>query len=175
MAYPSRILAGLALLALGTSVTACSGSSSNAGPPPALPAGPASRAQRVTPAIKYPLEFVNRTSVTINVAPNGAKCMNSGTGSHTMRPHTRWEPSVNTKGSGSCTFAPSIFYLRFTSGRNNQWLFDIQFEKKVHKEWVTRYSGRASKVIKFCWFTAGTGLAGGLGVLQAENRHCSPS
>ena len=90
-----------------------------------------------------------------------------------MRPNSRWEPTVDTKGSGSCTFAPSIFYLRFTSG--TQTLFDIQFEKKVHTPWAARYSGRRSNLIKLCWFGGGGGLAGGLGVLQAENRHCSPS
>jgi len=51
----------------------------------------------------------------------------------------------------------------------------IQFEKKVHTAWVARYSGRRSNLIKLCWFGGGGGIASGLGVLQAENRHCSPS
>jgi hypothetical protein len=173
MAHASRYLAGLALLALGTSVAACGGSPGNAAFPTALSARPASGANLVTPAIKYPLEFVNRSGITIRAEPNGSKCMNRNVSPHTLRPNARWEPSVDTKGSGSCVFAPSIFYVKFLSG--TQTLFDIQFEKKVHTPWVARYAGKRVNFIKLCWFGGGGGLAGGLGVLQAENRHCSPA
>lgn len=173
MRFTPRVLGSFGLLALGV-LTACQGSPSiGTSPLTVLPAEPASTSQRLTPAVRYPLEFLNRTSVTIHVAPNGSKCMNRQLSPHTMRGHTRWEPTVDTKGSGSCAFAASIFYLRFSSG--TQKLFDIQFEKKVHTAWVARYSGARSNLIKLCWFGGGGGLAGGLGVLQAENRHCSPA
>lgn len=172
MANVSQALAGFAVLALGASISACSGSAAIAGSPSALPAHLASGAHVVTPAIKYPFEFLNRTPITITIAPNGSKCMNRNLTAHTMRPNTRWEPSVDTKGSGSCAFAASIFYLKLTSG--SQTLFHLQFEKKVHTSWRVRTYDKRSNLIKLCWFNHASGLATGLGVLTPENRHCSP-
>jgi len=174
MAQASRILAGLALLALGTSVTACSGSPAITGSPSTVPPGLTSSAKTVTPAVKYPIEFANRTGVTIHLRPNGSRRMNRSISAHSIRPRTSWEPSVDTKGSGSCTFAASIFYVKFFSEFAE--LFDVQFEKKVHSPWAARYAGnRRNNLIKFCWFEGGGGLASGLAVLQAANRHCSPT